>query len=209
LRLHAVLFDLDGVLVESRAVWFEVMRAIARKFGYPEISAEQMQRGWGQGIAEDVRMFYPGFTVEELEREYNLMFPRHVQHLKVDPDGPPALDQLRANGTRVAVVTNSPTQVARAMLERARVDPDVLVSGSDVCEPKPAPDGILTALTMLRITAAEAVFVGDTNFDREAAHRAGIRFAGYRIDGDVRIESLSEIVGLVSSPRRVPRGALR
>src|SRR5215813_6313619 len=67
LRLRAVLFDLDGVLVESRAVWFEVMRAIARKFGYSEISAEQMRRAWGQGIAEDVRMFYPGLTVEELE----------------------------------------------------------------------------------------------------------------------------------------------
>jgi phosphoglycolate phosphatase-like HAD superfamily hydrolase len=47
------------------------------------------------------------------------------------------------------------------------------------------------------------MFVGDTNFDREAARRARIGFAGYRIDGDVRIESLREIVKLVSSPPRV------
>jgi HAD superfamily hydrolase (TIGR01509 family) len=195
-----VLFDLDGVLVESRAVWFEVMRAIARKFGYPEISAEQMERAWGQGIAEDVRMFYPGFTVEELEGEYGLMFRQYVQHLKVEPAGPPVLEELRVNGIRVAVVTNSPSEVARAMLDKARVDPDVLVSGNDVCEPKPAPDGILAALTLLQLTAAEAMFVGDTNFDREAARRARIGFAGYRIDGDVRIESLSEVVRLVSRP---------
>jgi len=199
-RLRAVLFDLDGVLVESRAVWFEVMRAIARKFGYAEISAEQMERAWGQGIAEDVRIFYPGFTVEELENEYNSMFRQHVRHLKVEPEGPPALAELRANGIRVAVVTNSPREVAHAMLNHARVDPDVLVSGNDVCEPKPAPDGILAALTLLELTAAEAVFVGDTNFDREAARRARISFAGYRTDGDVRIESLREIVRLVSSP---------
>ena len=197
MRLRAVLFDLDGVLVESRAVWFEVMRAIARKFGYPEISAEQMERAWGQGIAEDARMFYPRFTVEELEREYNLMFRWHIRHLRVEPDGPPALEKLRTNGTRVAVVTNSPSEVARAMLDKARIDPDVLVSGSDVGQPKPAPDGILAALTLLQLTAAEAMFVGDTNFDREAARRAGIGFAGYRIDGDVRIESLREIVKLV------------
>jgi HAD superfamily hydrolase (TIGR01509 family) len=195
-----VLFDLDGVLVESRAVWFEVMRAIARKFGYPEISAEQMERAWGQGIAEDVRMFYPGFTVEELEGEYNLMFPRYVRHLKVDPDGPPLLEELRGNSIRVAVVTNSPSEVARAMLDQALFNPEVLVSGNDVCEPKPAPDGILAALNLLQLTAAEAMFVGDTNFDREAARRARIGFAGYRIDGDVRIESLSEIVRLLSSP---------
>jgi phosphoglycolate phosphatase len=204
LRLRAVLFDLDGVLVESRAVWFEVMRAIAGKFGYPEISAEQMERAWGQGIAEDVRMFYPGFTVEELEGEYGLMFRQYVQHLKVEPDGPPVLEELRAAGIRVAVVTNSPSEVARAMLDQARVDPDVLVSSNDVCEPKPAPDGILTALTLLQLTAAEAMFVGDTNFDREAARRARICFAGYRIDGDVRIESLGEVVRLVSRPPLVP-----
>ena len=197
MRLRGVLFDLDGVLVESRAVWFEVMRAIARKFGYPEISAEQMARAWGQGIAEDLRMFYPGLTVEELESEYNLMFPRYVQHVKVEPDGPAVLEELRAKGIRVAVVTNSPAKLARAMLDQARVDPDVLVSGSDVCEPKPAPDGILAALTLLQLTAAQAVFVGDTNFDREAARRARIGFAGYRIDGDMRIESLGEIVRLV------------
>jgi phosphoglycolate phosphatase/AHBA synthesis associated protein len=195
-----VLLDLDGVLVESRAVWFEVMRAIARKFGYPEISAKQMQRAWGQGIAEDVRIFYPGLTVEELEGEYNLMFSRYVQRLKVEPDGPAVLEELRANGIRVAVVTNSPSELARTMLDQARVDPDILVSGSDVGQPKPAPDGILAALTLLQLTAAQAVFVGDTDFDREAARRARIGFAGYRIDGDVRIESLGEIVRLVSSP---------
>lgn len=99
-----MLFDLDGVLVESRAAWFEVMRAIARKFGYPEISAEHMERAWGQGIAEDVRMFYPGFTLEQLEGEYSLMFRRYVQHLKVEPDGPRVFEELRANRIRVAVV---------------------------------------------------------------------------------------------------------
>jgi HAD superfamily hydrolase (TIGR01509 family) len=198
LRLRGVLFDLDGVLVESRAVWFEVMRAIARKFGYPEVSAEQMEHAWGQGIAEDARLFYPGLTVEQLEAEYNLMFRRYVQHLQVEPHGPWVLKELRANRIRVAVVTNSPSEVARAMLDEARVDPDVLVSGTDVCEPKPAPDGILAALTRLQLTAAEALFVGDTNFDREAARRARVGFAGYRIDGDVRVESLGEIVKLVS-----------
>src|SRR5262245_39827105 len=119
--LRAVLFDLDGVFVESRDLWFEVMRATAKRFGYPEISAVQMQRAWGQGIAEDVRRFYPGFTVEQLEREYNLMFPRNLRHLKVEPDGPPTVDRLRGKGIRVAVVTNSPAEVARAMLEQARI----------------------------------------------------------------------------------------
>ena len=194
--MRAVLVDLDGVFVESREVWFHVMRAVARKFGYADITEEQMRRAWGQGIADDARLFYPGLSVSELEHEYNLLFPERVAHLAVDPDGAPAVAALRARGIPVAVVTNSPTVVARAMLERARVAPDVLVCGTDIPRPKPAPDGILKALALLDTRAADAVYVGDTKFDREAARRAAVRFIGYRIDGDVRIESLREIADL-------------
>jgi HAD superfamily hydrolase (TIGR01509 family) len=199
--MRAVLFDLDGVFVESRDVWFQVMREIARKFGYPDISADQMERAWGQGIADDARIFYPGMTIEQLEREYNSLFPKNVRYLKVEPGGAQTVDALRISGVAVAVVTNSPTEVARAMLTQARVDPDVLVCGTDVARPKPAPDGILKALELLEITAAEGVFVGDTKFDREAARRAGIRFVGYRIDGDLRIEFLIQIVELLQDGR--------
>lgn len=199
--MRAVLFDLDGVFVESRDVWFQVMREIALKFGYPDISAEQMERAWGQGIADDARIFYPGMTVEQLEREYNSLFPQNVRHMKTMPGGAQTVDELRTSGVAVAVVTNSPTEVARAMLTQARVDPDVLVCGTDVARPKPAPDGILKALELLKIAATEGVFVGDTKFDREAAQRAGIRFVGYRIDGDLRIESLIEIVELLQNVR--------
>ena len=194
--MRAVLFDLDGVFVESHEVWFHVMRAIARKFSYPDITPEQMQRAWGQGIAEDARIFYPGLSIQELEREYNLLFPQNLAHLAVEPDGAPTVAALRAGGILVGVVTNSPAGVARAMLERAQVAPDVLVCGTDVSEPKPAPDGILKALTLLEVAAADGIYIGDTNFDREAARRAMIRFVGYRIDGDVRIEALRELVGL-------------
>lgn len=195
--MRAVLFDLDGVFVESRAVWFQVMREIARKFGYPDISAEQMELAWGQGIADDARNFYPGMTIDQLEREYNLLFPENVRHLIVEPHGAETVKCLRANGISIAVVTNSPTEVARAMLNEAQVAPDVLVCGTDVALPKPAPDGILKALALLGIVADEGMFVGDTRYDREAAQRAGIRFVGYRIDGDDRIESLPELTNLI------------
>ncbi|MGO9452398.1 MAG: HAD family hydrolase [Candidatus Binataceae bacterium] len=196
--LRAVLFDLDGVFVESREVWFDVMQAVARKFGYPEITAEQIQRAWGQSIADDRKLFYPGLTVEQLECEYNLMFPQSTMHLVVDAEGPKVVEALRAREMRIAVVTNSPAEGARAMLDRAGIVPDALVCGTDVPAPKPAPDGIHKALAMLGVRAEEAIYVGDTSYDREAGRRAGVRFFGYRIDGDARIESLLEIMNLLS-----------
>ena len=83
------------------------------------------------------------------------------------------------------------------MLDCAGIVPDALVCGTDVAASKPAPDGIRKALAMLGIRADEAIYVGDTSYDREAGRRAGIRFIGYRIDGDARIESLGEILDLL------------
>ena len=103
LMLRAVLFDLDGVFVESREVWLDVMQAVARKFGYPEITAEQIQRAWGQSIADDRKLFYPGLTVKQLEHEYNRLFPQSTLHLIIDADGPKVVKALRACGTRIAV----------------------------------------------------------------------------------------------------------
>ena len=195
--MRAVLFDLDGVLVESWDVWFHVMRSVARKFGYPEITNAQMQSSWGQSVADDVRNFFPRMSIEQLEREYNLAFAENVRHLKVDPHVSSTMARLRVQGIKIAVVTNSPAEVARAILVRAEISPDALVCARDVPAPKPAPDGILKALDLLRVPAREAVFVGDTIYDREAAGRAQIRFIGYRIDGDERIESLPAILSIV------------
>jgi HAD superfamily hydrolase (TIGR01509 family) len=195
-EMRAVLFDLDGVLVESWDVWFHVMRGVARKFGYPEISAEQMRSSWGQSVVDDVRNFYPRMSIEQLEHEYHLLFAENVHHLKVDPESVPTLTGLNARGIKVAVVTNSPADVARTILEEAGIVPDGLVCAGDVAAPKPAPDGILKALSILAIATSQAVFVGDTIYDREAARRAGVHFVGYRIDGDTRIECLSSILEL-------------
>src|SRR5262249_13388230 len=120
-------------------------------------------------------------------------------HLKVDSEGAEAVASLRARRLKIGVVTNSPTVVTRAMLERAGIVPDVSVTGSDVSEAKPAPDGILRALELLQVSPEEAIFVGDTAFDREAARRAAIYFVGFRTDGDHRVESLHEIAPLSAS----------
>ena len=52
----------------------------------------------------------------------------------------------------------------------------VIVTGDDVNEPKPAPDGVLLALRSLFIEPSEALYVGDTLVDEELAHRVGVAF---------------------------------
>ncbi len=193
LPLRAVLFDLDGVLVDSYRVWFHVMNGVAARLGYPAISEEAFHAGWGQGVQEDVERFFHRLTIPELEREYDAEYPRHLEHLKVDPAAAPVLTTLHQRGLRTALVTNTPAPLARTILDHCGLELQEVVGGTDAPRAKPAPDMVLLACERLGVGAAEAVMVGDSRYDREAAQGAGVRFVGLGIAGDERIGALGDL----------------
>lgn len=194
MRARAVLFDLDGVLIDSYAVWFELLNAAAREFGAPPISRETFRAGWGQGIHEDQRRFFPMRSVAEIESWYHAHFMDHAAHLEVDPDAGRVLAALRGAGVATALITNTPAPLARAILAHAALELDRVVGGTDVAHAKPAPDMVLRACALLGVAAREACVVGDSAYDREAARAAGVPFIGFRIQGDSRIERLLELL---------------
>lgn len=204
-----MLFDLDGVLVDSYEVWFHVVRAAALHFGAPEVTRASFAPGWGQGIASDLERWYPGRSLDEVEHYYTAHFLDHAAHLRVDPDAEPVLSALREAGLPTALVTNTPGPLARAIVERAGLGLDAIVGGTDVPNAKPAPDVVLAAAARLGVAPAESVMVGDTEFDRAAARAAGARFVGLGIAGDEvmgaagtlrALRELLELPGLLRRP---------
>jgi HAD superfamily hydrolase (TIGR01509 family) len=196
--MKALLFDLDGVLVESYAVWHAVINAFAREHDYPEVTDEAMRAAWGQGVDADAATFFPGTPVADLETFYNARFCDHLEGLSVMPEAAEVTAAIRAAGLAIAVVTNTPAPLARGLLEQAGVEPDVLVGGTDVPSPKPAPDIVLRACELLGVSTGDVVLVGDSEFDCQAAARAGVHFVGFRRAGDSRVEALGELPGLLA-----------
>src|SRR5712664_736691 len=94
--IRAVLFDLDGVLVDSYELWFSLMNEVASVLGHPSISRERFKLSWGQSIEDDARAFYPGRTVKEIEDQYRRLLPDHFKHLFVEPDAASTMNALRA-----------------------------------------------------------------------------------------------------------------
>jgi HAD superfamily hydrolase (TIGR01509 family) len=181
-RVEAVLFDLDGVLIRSYEVWFRLMNGAADHFGRPAISRDTFRGCWGQGVQEDVRRFFAGRSVEEVEAYYDGHFMDHAEHLEVDPDAATVIASLRERGVRLGVITNTPAELARAILARAGLAVDFVVGGTDVPEAKPAPDMVLRACRLA--------------YDRAAARSAGVRFAGLQLDGDVTLTRLRDVLDL-------------
>ncbi len=196
-RARAVLFDLDGVLVDSYDVWFHVMNRVARDLGYAAIAPGAFADMWGQGIEQDVERCFPRHDVAEIERRYDALYLDHAERLRFDAEGPAVIAALRGAGCGLALVTNTPAPIARAVLERGGLALDAVVGGTDVPNAKPAPDMVLAACRALRASTDDAVLVGDTHNDRDAARAAGVRFVGFRMDGDARADRLSELPALL------------
>ena len=194
---RAVLWDLDGVLVDSYEVWFHVLNHAARAFGAEPVSREVFAAGWGQGIEKDVERFFPDRTIREVEAFYHAHFMDHATHLRVDPDAPAVIAALRAAGLRQALITNTPGPLAKSILASAGLELDAVVGGTDVPRGKPAPDMVLEACRALAVEPAAAIVVGDSRYDRDAARAANVRFVGVRIDGDARVERVSALVPLL------------
>jgi phosphoglycolate phosphatase/AHBA synthesis associated protein len=197
--IAAVLFDLDGVLIDSYEVWFAVMRAVMRGHGREPITRERFAETWGQPIEHDIAAFFPDLTTEALARAYEARYASELSHLRVIDGAREVLVTLRERGVRTAVVTNSPAAIARAALEHAELPCDVLVGGDDVARGKPEPDMLIEACRRLGVGTADALMLGDSIYDRKAADAGGVRFVGYRTEGDARIERLEELLELLGA----------
>lgn len=200
-RPRAILFDLDGVLIDSYVVWFHLLNQTARELGYGEISQELYRESWGQSTLADRDRFFPGHSVADVERFYLEHYFEHLEHLVVPGEVPEVFRWLREKRIATAVVTNTQKSLATSIVERAGAAPDVVVGGGDAARGKPAPDSLLLASGLLNVAPEQAWMVGDTSFDREAALCAGIWFVGVRMEGDVRVEAVGEILDLIADSR--------
>ena len=182
------------MLIDSYEVWFQLLNATSRAFGGIEISREVMRDGWGQGVTADVERFFPHKTVAETEAYYHAHFMEHARHLRIDPDARAVTTELRRRGFRQALITNTPSPLAREILRTAKLELDDVVGGTDVPNAKPAPDMLREACRRLGVASNQAIVVGDSRYDVEAARGAGVVCIGLRMDADARIEGLPELL---------------
>jgi phosphoglycolate phosphatase-like HAD superfamily hydrolase len=104
------------------------------------------------------------------------------------------LEAVRAKGVQLALVTNTVEPLASAVIDHARLGQrlPVRATADQVVHAKPVPDLVQLACRGLGVEPGDAWMVGDSKYDRGAAHAAGARFIGLRLDGDLRIEHLRE-----------------
>jgi AHBA synthesis associated protein len=173
-EIKAVIFDLDGVLVDSH----EVMgRAFA--VAYAEVVGEgpapfgQYQQYQGLYFPEIMRRM--GLPLE-MEEPFVRESTRLAEQIPVIDGVPELLGALREKGLRLAVATGKAGWRARALLTTLKLAEffAAIVGSDEIANPKPAPDIALHALELLGIAPAAAAMVGDAPADIRCARGAGV-----------------------------------
>lgn len=196
IQFRGYIFDLDGVLVDSYDAWFHLINEGLELFGRPPVTEPQFRETWGQGLEADQQMFFPEWTIGEIIDFYNRSFQKHARHVRSEPDGLQTLSNLKQLGKSLGVASNSPSEIIRILLGVAGLSKliDATAGADEVAQSKPAPDLILRVLEKLSLPIETACYIGDSNFDAEAAEAAGIFFIGYKLPGKITIQNLHELI---------------
>ena len=197
-RVAAVLFDLDGVLVESREATDRVWLRWARTNGIGEDELRSAMHGVRS--VEVVRALRPELDAVAESEAIEQRQAEDVAGLRAIPGAAAALGALREE--RVAVVTSATRALAAARLGAVGIElPAVVVYAGDVSRGKPDPEGYLEAAARIGVDPAHALVVEDSPPGIEAGRAAGAATVGVTSThaagelgaADVVISSLEEL----------------
>lgn len=178
-EIQAVLFDLDGTLVDSAPDLIVAMQRLQAEEGQSALDPASIGAVVSKGGRAMLRRGFPGADDARVEsllpRFLDLYFAAIATHTRTYPGVDDMLATLQARGVHWGIVTNKPGWLARALLAALALDTRcaALVSGDCLAQKKPDPEPILHACAVAGVSAEFCVYVGDDARDIEAGRRAG------------------------------------
>lgn len=187
--LQAVIFDVDGTLIDSNDLHAESWQRAFKHFGY-DFSYDELRGQIGKGGDNYVPHFLSpedyervGKQVDEYKTE---LFKReYASHIKPFPKVRELFERIRDEGLRIALATSSKGDELEQYTKLLNID-DLLeheTSKDDAEHSKPHPDVFAAALEKLDLQARDAIAVGDTPYDAQASTKIGLRIIGVLCGG--------------------------
>jgi HAD superfamily hydrolase (TIGR01509 family) len=177
--INGVVFDLDGVLIDSEPVWEQVRRQVVAEYGGhwpPDAQSKLMgmsTQEWARYLSEDLGVGLPPDRVADLVIER--MAARYREHLPLMPDAVAAVHRLAARWP-LGLGSSAPATLIRTVLTTAGLLDSfaVVMSTEQVAHGKPAPDIYLAVTARLGVSGGECAAVEDSTNGLRSAAAAGL-----------------------------------
>lgn len=186
--IRAVVFDLDGTLIDSAPDIWTAANAVLSEADLPPVTFEQSRTFIGRGarvFVERMELAVTGsneaLRTAELHSRFLHHYERAHENTRIYPHVPEVLATLSAQGVRLGLCTNKPivpTQAALRFLGWTDTF-EAVVGGDTLAVAKPDPAPLMEVLARMDLTIPEIVYIGDSETDAETAERAGARFGLY------------------------------
>lgn len=203
-RYKAVLFDLDGTLLNTLNNITAAVNHTLTAYGMPTRTPTEVRSFVGNGVVKLIECAVPdgtdADTTARVLRDFRAYYAAHSLDLTAPYDGIlPALARLKEAGVAMAIVSNKPEASVEELRQHFFKDYIAIALGDSPDRPrKPAPDGTLQALARLGVSADEAIFVGDGDADALTAKNAGLPCLGvtwgFRDADDLRTAGATHLI---------------
>ncbi|MGN1230427.1 MAG: HAD family hydrolase [Anaerotignum sp.] len=181
-RYQAILFDLDGTLLDTLEDLADSVNAILGKYGFPLRDREEIRRFLGNGSERLMKAALPQEVSEadfaKYLQEYQAYYKGHMEEKTAPYDGIlPLLGELRKAGLKIGVVSNKFDLAVKGLCEKyfpGYIDGAAGEREAAGIRRKPAPDMVLTAVERLGVDVQDCLYVGDSEVDILTAQNAGM-----------------------------------
>ena len=216
-NLAAVVFDLDGTLVDSAAELADALDRLLAEYDLPPAGVEATKRMVGDGARLLLGRGLRQAGVELAPADFEAAFARFIDIYENElsdsstlyPGARACLDGLARRGLKLGLCTNKPARPTRQLLARLDLTDrfSAVVGGGDTAELKPHPLPLLTVVERLGAQPETTLYVGDSRTDLETARAAGLAIAllpsGYGMqpvtlaESDLPVATLDDLTALL------------
>jgi phosphoglycolate phosphatase/pyrophosphatase PpaX len=179
--MKAIIFDFDGTLANTLPICYFAFQNVFKEFDNKDLSPEEIKAMFGPSETGIIRENLTNVNKEQaIELYYKKYLENHSNLVSPNMEIDEMIRHLKENGIKIGIVTGKARRSLDISLKALQMDKlfEVIITGDDVVKPKPHPEGIIKALSLLGVQNNEAMFIGDSDADIQAGNQANVHTVG-------------------------------